>query len=236
MAWEPGETVLGLYEVKDVRSGGMGVVHRVRHLGWQVDLAVKTPRPEWITTPEDRQHFEREAGTWVNLGLHPHTVNCVYVRTVDAAPRVFAEWVDGGSLAEAVHRSAFSDDDPARILDTAIQTAWGLAHAHEAGLVHQDVKPANVMLEPDGTVKVTDFGLAKTLQPGKAAPAGVSFAGMTREYCSPEQADAMAGRAGVRITAASDVWSWGVTVLEMFNGERPTNFGQADPGDRRASA
>lgn len=230
MVWQPGETILGLYEVKDVRSGGMGLVHRVRHLGWQVDLAVKTPRPERVTTPEDRRHFEREAGTWVNLGLHPHTVNCVYVRTIDATPRVFAEWVDGGSLADADHRGAFSDGDgdgAARILDTAIQTAWGLAHAHEAGLVHQDVKPANVMLEPDGTAKVTDFGLATARQPDQDAPPGVSVAGMTREYCSPEQAEAVAGRAGVRITAASDVWSWGVTVLEMVNGERPTHFGQA---------
>ncbi|MEU0531247.1 WD40 repeat domain-containing serine/threonine protein kinase [Amycolatopsis tolypomycina] len=227
MAWQPGETVLGLYEVKDVRSGGMGVVHRVRHLGWQVDLAVKTPRPEWVTTPDDRRHFELEAGTWVNLGLHPHIVNCVYVRTIDATPRVFAEWVDGGSLAEAAHRATSSGDGLARVLDIAIQTAWGLAHAHESGLVHQDVKPANVMLEPDGTAKVTDFGLAKALRSDGEAPAGVSFAGMTREYCSPEQAEAMAGRTGVRITAASDVWSWGVTVLEMFNGERPTGFGQA---------
>ncbi|MFC0541448.1 protein kinase domain-containing protein [Kutzneria chonburiensis] len=224
MTWQPGETVLGLYEVKDVRSGGMGVVHRVRHLGWQVDLAVKTPRPEKVTTAEDRRHFEREAGTWVNLGLHPHTVNCVYVRTIDAAPRVFAEWVDGGSVADAVARGGLT---PARILDLAVQIAWGLAHAHAAGLVHQDVKPANVMLDPDGTAKVTDFGLAKAIQPAEDAPAGVSFGGMTRPYRSPEQADAVAGQAGVRITAASDVWSWGVTVLEMFAGGWTTPYGEA---------
>jgi eukaryotic-like serine/threonine-protein kinase len=224
MGWQPGETVLGLYEVKDVRSGGMGVVHRVRHLGWQVDLAVKTPRPEKIVTPEDRRHFEREAETWVNLGLHPHAVNCVYVRTIDAMPRVFAEWVDGGSLDDAVRQGGLS---PARILDIAVQTAWGLAHAHEAGLVHQDVKPANVMLDPDGTAKVTDFGLAKATQSAEDAPAGVSFAGMTRPYRSPEQADAVAGQVGVRITAASDVWSWGITVLEMFAGRWTTRYGEA---------
>ncbi|HEY0499699.1 MAG TPA: protein kinase [Kutzneria sp.] len=224
MGWQPGETVLGLYEVKDVRSGGMGVVHRVRHLGWQVDLAVKTPRQDRVTTPEDRRHFEREAGTWVNLGLHPHTVNCVYVRTIDAAPRVFAEWVDGGSLADVIQHGALA---AARILDIGVQTAWGLAHAHAAGLVHQDVKPANVMLDPDGTAKVTDFGLAKAMRSDEIAPEGVSFGGMTPAYCSPEQADAVAGRVGVRITAASDVWSWGVTVLEMFAGRRTTSYGQA---------
>ncbi|WP_273942540.1 serine/threonine-protein kinase [Kutzneria chonburiensis] len=193
MTWQPGETVLGLYEVKDVRSGGMGVVHRVRHLGWQVDLAVKTPRPEKVTTAEDRRHFEREAGTWVNLGLHPHTVNCVYVRTIDAAPRVFAEWVDGGSVADAVARGGLT---PARILDLAVQIAWGLAHAHAAGLVHQDVKPANVMLDPDGTAKVTDFGLAKAIQPAEDAPAGVSFGGMTRPYRSPSRPTPWPARPG----------------------------------------
>ncbi|MGW3465843.1 hypothetical protein ACWDE9_42680 [Streptomyces olivaceoviridis] len=94
--WRPGEVVLDLYEVlDDVRSGGMGVVHRVRHRGWNVHLAVKTPRPELVASETGRRRFEAEAGTWVSLGLHPHTVNCAYVRTVDGLPRVFAEWVDG---------------------------------------------------------------------------------------------------------------------------------------------
>src|SRR5260370_4306029 len=101
--WVPGEVVVGLYEVLDVvHSGGMGVVHRVRQRGWQVDMAVKTPRPELTRTPEGRGRFEAEAGAWVGLGLHPHTVSCAYVRTIDGVPRVFAEWVDGGSLAQAV--------------------------------------------------------------------------------------------------------------------------------------
>ncbi|WP_346044522.1 WD40 repeat domain-containing serine/threonine protein kinase [Actinomadura chokoriensis] len=240
--WTPGDVVLGLYEVLDVvHSGGMGVVHRVRHCGWQVDMAVKTPRPKYVRNPEDRRRFEDEAGTWVNLGLHPHTVGCAYVRTIDDLPRVFAEWVDGGSLAQAVDGGQLYEGGDeaalARILDIAVQTAWGLAHAHEAGLVHQDVKSANVMLEPDGTAKVTDFGLAKARaasesgESGAAPPPGlpvsVSFGGMTRAYCSPEQAAAAAGDRGVRITAATDVWSWAVTVLEMFAGRPPTRRGQA---------
>ncbi|TDD74227.1 protein kinase [Actinomadura darangshiensis] len=238
--WTPGEVVLGLYEVLDVvHSGGMGVVHRVRHRGWQVDMAVKTPRPKFVQNPEDRSRFEAEAETWVGLGLHPHTVGCAYVRTIDGMPRVFAEWVDGGSLAQAVDSGELYAGDPeaalARILDIAVQTAWGLTHAHEAGLVHQDVKSANVMLEPDGTAKVTDFGLAKARaasEGGETArppdlPATVSYGGMTREYCSPEQAAAAAGARGVRLTAATDVWSWAVTVLEMFAGRPPSHHGQA---------
>lgn len=234
--WTPGDVVLGLYEVLDVvRDGGMGLVHRVRHRDWQVDLAVKTPRPERVRTPHDRRLFETEAGTWVGLGLHPHTVNCVYVRTIDSLPRVFAEWIDGGSLAAAVrggrlyeggHRVALG-----RILDVAVQMAWGLAHAHDSGLVHQDVKPANVMLQTDGTAKVTDFGLAGTSAANRQEsgddPPGVTFAGMTPAYCSPEQAVAAAGRRAVRLTTATDVWSWAVSVLEMFAGRRLTDHGQA---------
>ena len=169
MAWQLGETVLGLYAVKDVRSGGMGVVYRVHHVGWHGGPGGEDALPEWVTTEEDCRHFEREAGTWVNLGLHPHTVSCVYVRTIDGMPRVFAEWVDGGSLAEVV--AAGGLDTTAKILDIAIQSAWGLHHAHEQGLVHQDVKPANVMLAADGTAKVTDFGLAKAVA-GRRGRAG----------------------------------------------------------------
>lgn len=237
MDWTQGDVVLGLYEVRDaVHSGGMGVVHRVRHLGWQVDMAVKTPRPELVGTPEGRGHFEAEAGTWVGLGAHPHTVNCAYVRTIDGMPRVFAEWVDGGSLAQAVRGGALYAGDErtalARVLDIAVQTAWGLTHAHGAGLVHQDVKPANVMLDPDGTAKVTDFGLANARAANETErppdmPVTASFGGMTPAYCSPEQAAAAAGARDRRLTTATDVWSWGVTVLEMFAGRRPTNYGQA---------
>src|SRR4051794_2961149 len=151
--WQPGEVVLDLYEVlDDVRSGGMGTVQRVRHLGWNVDLAVKTPRPERVASDSGRRRFEAEAGTWVGLGLHPHTVNCAYVRPGGGVPRVFAEWVDGGDLAEAVAGGRLYEGGSraalARVLDVAVQTAWGLQHAHDTGLVHQDVKPANVMLEP----------------------------------------------------------------------------------------
>jgi WD40 repeat protein len=213
MPWAAGQIILGQYEVLgESHAGGMGVVHRVRHLGWEVDLAVKTPRGS-ASFPR----FEAEAATWVGLGLHPHTVNCVYVRTIDAFPRVFAEWVDGGSLAEAIRGGRL---DQARMLDIAIQTAWGLRHAHDSGLVHQDMKPANVMLEPDGTAKVTDFGLAVAAEHG-------TFGGLTPAYSSPEQAAAANGDRSGRLTSATDVWSWAITVAEMFAGRRITRFGQA---------
>ncbi|MET0415414.1 MAG: protein kinase [Actinoplanes sp.] len=214
--WAVGDVVFDHYEVRDViHLGGMGVIYRVHHREWETEFAVKTPRPELARTANGRAAFEQEAETWVRLGMHPHIVTCAHVRRLDGVPRAFAEWVDGGNLGDAVAAGRLAD--PVAMVDTAVQIAWGLAYAHGRGLVHQDVKPANVMLEPDGTAKVTDFGLAR---------ADAGFAGRTPAYCSPEQARAAAG-ALERVTAATDVWSWALCVLEMATGGRPTRFGQA---------
>src|ERR1700751_3612158 len=95
--WKVGDVILDRYEVKQVfTGGGMGLVYRVRHLDWNIDLAVKSPRPEFFQSRQQIENFEREAETWVNLGLHPHTVSCYYVRRLGAIPRVFIEFLEGG--------------------------------------------------------------------------------------------------------------------------------------------
>ncbi|MFC4051661.1 protein kinase [Actinomadura syzygii] len=235
--WRRGDVLLDLYDVLDVIvTGGMGLVYRVRHRGWDAELAVKVPRPELVGTEWGVREFATEAETWVGLGPHPNTVECAYVRRIGQVPGVFAEWVDGGSLADAVREGRLRGPDErravARFLDVAIQFAWGLEHAHGAGLVHQDVKPANVMLAADGTVKVTDFGLAKARiragEGGEPRPDPdplVSFAGLTPAYCSPEQARAAAGE-HVALTRATDMWSWALSVLSMFAGGAPTRSGE----------
>lgn len=224
--WSPGDTVDGLYEVGDVLGQGMtGVVHRVRHLAWNTDLAVKTPLADVLAHREDRESFVREAETWVSLGLHPHVCTCHYVRSLGGVPRVFAEYLDGGSLRDWIDDGRLyrggSRRVLARVLDIAIQTAWGLRHAHERGVIHQDVKPANIVLDSGGTARVTDFGLARTARgrggttgPGSPPDATVlvTVGGMTPAYASPEQV------AGRPLDRRSDVWSFAVTVLEMFLG------------------
>jgi WD40 repeat protein/serine/threonine protein kinase len=221
--WKVGDIILDLYEVKGVLGeGGFGKVYRVHHTGWDLDLAVKTPRIDRLDET-CKENFKREAETWVNLGLHPHTVSCYYVRDLGGIPRVFTECVEGGSLADWIRDGRLYEGGPEkaleRILDIAIPFAWGLHYAHEQGLVHQDVKPANLLLTEDGTAKVTDFGLAKAR--GKPAdgttPIGettlVEGGGLTPAYCSPEQA------AGQLLSRKTDIWSWAVSVLEMFTGE-----------------
>jgi WD40 repeat protein/serine/threonine protein kinase len=230
-----GDTILDLYDVTALLGeGGMGKVYKVHHRGWAVDLAVKSPRPEIFAHAGGQENFVREAETWVNLGLHPHIVSCHYVRSLGGIPRVFAEYVSGGSLADWIRCRKLYDGGPGlaleRILDVAIQIAWGLDYAHAQGLVHQDVKPANVMMTADGTAKVTDFGLARARRlAGERAdvvPGGsilVSVGGMTPAYCSPEQA------AGRSLSRQTDLWSWGLSVLEMFIGEVTWLAGQAAP-------
>ncbi|WP_419992730.1 protein kinase domain-containing protein [Streptomyces boninensis] len=239
--WRVGDVVDGRYEVLRVHGdGGMGLVHRVRHLGWGSDLAVKSPRAELFRNTTARLRFVAEAENWVSLGLHPHVCGCHYVRTIDGVPRIFAEYITGGSLRDWIDDGRLYGGGPAtaveRILDLAVQIAWGLEHAHSCGLVHQDVKPANVLLEqqPGGIVaKVTDFGLARaksvpaagpgasgvaTTGPGETAFAGAAgtllatSVGMTPVYASPEQGS------GQRVGRRSDVFSFAVAVLEMFNG------------------
>ncbi|MFE2726854.1 WD40 repeat domain-containing serine/threonine protein kinase [Kitasatospora sp. NPDC059327] len=216
------------YEVKEVAGeGGMGRVLRVLHRQWGIDLAVKTPKPEVFATDEQRERFVTEAEAWVALGLHPNICGCHYVRVVDGVPYVFSEYVGDGSLHDWIADRRLYGGGPdaavARIVDLAVQMAWGVGHAHAAGLVHRDVKPANVLLDVQGgdiVAKVTDFGLARIrpivaeddggLAHGVSAP--VSAGGRTPAYASPEQ---LSNRPVGRRT---DTFSLGVTVLEMFTG------------------
>jgi WD40 repeat protein/serine/threonine protein kinase len=232
--WQVGDVILDLYEVKEIiTSGGMGLVYRVHHRGWNLDLAVKSPRSEIIASTEGKQNFIREAETWVNLGLHPHVASCHYVRTLGNVPRIFAEWVEGGSLEDWIQNGKLHEGGKEaaleRILDIAIQFARGLQFAHDKGLVHQDVKPHNVLMTTEGTAKVTDFGLAKAdavetgFKPDQDASILVSTGGMTPAYCSPEQAE------GKPLSLKTDIWSWAVSVLEMFTGEVTWGAGQAAP-------
>ncbi|QDU23778.1 WD40 repeat domain-containing serine/threonine-protein kinase [Urbifossiella limnaea] len=225
--WEPGSVVLGQYRVDAVHEGGaMGLVYRVHHLGWGMDLAVKSPRPEVLARAGGADRFRDEAETWVRLGPNPHVVTCFYVRTLGGVPRVFAEYVAGGTLHDWVADGRLYVGGPgevlARVLDVAIQFAWGLGFAHGTGLIHQDVKPGNVMMTPGGGAKVTDFGLARA--------AGGGYGGGTPAYYSAEQAqaraEAKAGAGGrTRLTAQSDLWSWAVSVLDLFAGGVSCRYG-----------
>ncbi len=236
--WQVGDVILDRYEVRRIfTDGGMGLVYRVHHRGWGMALAVKSPRPEFLQSGQQIESFEREAETWVNLGLHPHIVSCYYIRCLGGIPRIFAEFVEGGTLSEWIHSRKLyeggTEQAMKRIMDVAIQFAWGLHFAHEKGLVHQDVKPGNVLMAADGTAKVSDFGLASArrvsaddttvaARPGQSILVpGSGF--MTPPYASPEQLR------GEALSRKTDVWSWAVSLLEMLVGEVTWASGLAAP-------
>jgi len=227
--WDVGDVIDGLYRVwgKD-ESGGMGVVYFVEHLGWKTNLAVKSIRPEILRDEKVVKAFIREAETWVDLGLHPHVVSCFYVRQMGGLLRVFAEYVDGGSLKKALSEGRIKDFKT--ILDLAIQFCRGMDYAHRKGLIHRDIKPGNCLLTKDGVLKITDFGLTKAL--GAVVPelGGLVISGVkegsvsllskggkvvgTPEYMAPEQFE---GKADF----SSDIYSFGVMLFEMVCGRRP---------------
>jgi WD40 repeat protein len=223
LKWNIGDVIADLYEVTGVLGeGGMGIVYKVHHKEWDVDLAVKSIRPE-ILNDTGLENFIKEAETWVNLGLHPNTVSCYYVRKLGEVPRIFSEYIDGGSLKEWIQTKKLyegtKEEILKRILDISIQTAWGLQYAHEQGLVHQDVKPANILMSSDGSIKVTDFGIAKArfnigeiYTPSKDGTILVPSGAMSRLYCSPEQAE------GKPVSRKTDIWSWALSIFEMFTG------------------
>ncbi|MEI6125187.1 MAG: protein kinase, partial [Pseudomonadota bacterium] len=245
--WRRGDVIIGLYEVTDVFTGGAtAMVYKVFHRAWNMNLAVKSPKPAILTGTRGVNNFESEAQTWVNLGLHPHIVSCYYVRRLGGIPRLFVEFVDGGDLASWIRKKNLYDGGHEtarmRILDIAIQCAWGLQYSHEQGLIHQDVKPANVLMTRDGMAKVTDFGLARARssayeEQGQSTVL-VTCGGMTPAYCSPEQAEILkqaqakvpADKRG-KLTQLTDIWSWAAMVLEMFTGNITWVHGEhADAG------
>jgi WD40 repeat protein/serine/threonine protein kinase len=258
-SWQIGDVILDTYEVLPVmedgiqkpfhQAGGMGRVYKVRNRDWDMDMAVKVPKAEKFQNASQKANFVRECHTWMDLGLHPHIVTCGFVRVLGDVPCVFAEYIDGGSLKSWIYNRKLyeggHEEVLKRILDIAIQFARGLDYAHEKGMIHQDVKPDNLLLEEGDqgklTAKVADFGMinarAATGETISSDPQRSIVAayggGMTEAYCSPEQADILAkSKAGVpkeqlpKLTRRTDIWSWAVSVFEMFTGEVTWRGGQ----------
>ena len=215
-----GTALLDCYVVESkLGEGGMGVVYLVRNTTTGVAYAVKRSK---LTDARARDSFLAELQTWIDLPPHPHIVTCRFFRTQDQDITIFSDYCEGGSLSAWIAGGKLRT--LTQILDIAIQFAWGLHAAHLCGLVHQDVKPANVLMTSDGIAKVSDFGLSRaTRETGFDIPL-VASAGLTPAYASPEQVS------GARLSRHTDVWSWGVSLLEMLVGEVVWHSGVAVAG------
>ncbi len=225
--WTPGQILLDDYRIERILGqGGIGTVYLVECRALKsVRLAVKTLRKSLLADPEKKRLFIRELRTWIALPDYPHLTTCHFFRTIDNRIAIFNEFVNGGSLADSIDAGRIQGIP--HILDIAIQIAWGLQAAHAYNIVHRDIKPSNVLMSRDGEVKITDFGLSCVRSRNFGIPDldnnRDSTASMTVTYCSPEQME------GANPGIHTDIWSWGLTVLEMFLGESLWRFGfQAD--------
>lgn len=216
--WPVGHVFLDEFEVQGVLGqGGMGMVYLVRQLSTTQHFAVKRAR---LAHSDSRRRFLAELQLWMDLPPHPHLAPCRFFRTVDDEVVIFTDLATGGSLADWISQGRLRRLP--QLLDIAIQVAWGLHALHERGLIHQDVKPANVLMRADGLAQVADFGLTRARVryqhpplSGDASSVVVSSGALTPAYCSPEQFAAQP------VSRRTDVWSWGVLVLEMFLGRVP---------------
>ncbi len=156
-----GDWIDDRFEIFAVHPGGMGVVyvaHDHKGAAGRNLLAIKTLREEWLLDTDWSARFAAECELWVRLGSHPNIVHAHSVERFDDRPHILLELVTGGDLRRRIGTPAL---DVPHILDLGIQFCLGMDHAVRQGLrCHRDVKPGNLMLSPDGTLKITDFGLA----------------------------------------------------------------------------
>jgi serine/threonine-protein kinase len=204
---------LGPYRLLErVGTGAYAAVYRGRHDVMGVERAIKVPRPPASAWPEHRERFLREARVAARL-RHPNVVGVHDCATApDGTPYIVMELVAGRSLAERLEAGLPA---PTEMLWVAGQVARALDHAHAAGVVHRDVKPANVLLADDGTVRLGDFGIAHL---GPEPEPGEAWAGAgTPAYMAPEQ---RLGRRDV-LGPHTDVYGLAAVVYEMLTGRPP---------------
>src|SRR3954471_1839310 len=222
MSFHP-STRIGQYEIQSpLGAGGMGEVYRARDTRLGRDVALKVLPDSFAADPERIARFEREAQ--MLAALSHANIAAIHGLEISGPTRVLVmQLVEGESLEARLRRGPLPLDEAIAI---ARQIGDALSAAHERGIVHRDLKPGNIMLTPDGGVKVLDFGLARMVEPD-AAVSGLSMsptlsiqatmAGTilgTAPYMSPEQAR---GRA---VDKRTDIWAFGCVLFEMFTGKR----------------
>jgi serine/threonine protein kinase len=203
--------VAGKYRITEkLGEGGMGIVYKAEDTKLNRSVALKFLSPELTKNEEARGRFIQEAQAASALD-HPnictvHEIN----ETEDDQVFIAMTCYEGESLKEKIAKGPL---EPEEVFNIAIQVAQGLAKAHKKGIVHRDVKPANVIITPDGIGKILDFGLAKLSGQVRLTQTGVMMG--TVAYMSPEQAK------GGEIDQRTDIWSLGVMIYEMLTGNLP---------------
>ena len=207
-----GELIAERYELRElVGAGGMSSVYKAHDRLLERTVALKVLHERFMNDGEHVERFKHEARAVAQLS-HPNIVTVIDRGERDGCQFIVFEYVDGENLKELVLREApLAERDAVRLV---LQIAQALAFAHQHGLIHRDVKPQNVLLPEGGEAKVTDFGIARSVD----VQGGITQTGTvmgTSDYIAPEQAR------GAKATAQTDVYALGIVLYELLTGEVP---------------
>ena len=206
-----GQIVKERYEILEILGeGGMAFVYKARDTQLERFVAIKTLKPNYVNQETFVDRFKREAKTAANLN-HPNIVQ-IFDWGIEEEPYFVMEYIEGNTLTSIIAKNrtiSLSD-----ILFIGAQVSSGLHAAHQKGLVHRDIKPGNIMITPDGKVKVTDFGIVSLQNEESDITKTGSILG-TASYISPEQAQ------GKPVSIESDLYSLGTVLYELIAGKAP---------------
>jgi eukaryotic-like serine/threonine-protein kinase len=206
-----GTLLSGRYRLESrIASGGMSTVYRARDQTLERTVAIKLMAREIATDSDQLERFRREARAVAPIS-HPHIVTVIDAGEDEGRPYIVFEYVEGETLKARIRRTGGLPVSEA--VAYAIEVARALGAAHARHVVHRDVKPQNVLIDEEGSAKVTDFGIARTLDEEGLTVDGRVLG--TTDYVSPEQA------LGHAVTGQSDLYSLGIVLWEMLTGEVP---------------
>lgn len=206
-----GKRLDGRYEIQEIIGvGGMAVVYKAFDNQQNRTVAIKILKEEFISNDEFLRRFKNESKAIAMLS-HPNIVNVYDVSFGDLIQYIVMEYIEGITLKEYIEREGSLRWKDA--IYFTIQILKGLQHAHDKGIVHRDVKPQNIMVLPDGTIKVTDFGIARFARSEQRTITDKAIGSV--HYISPEQAR------GERTDEKTDIYSVGVMLYEMITGRLP---------------
>jgi len=201
----------GKFEIeKELGQGAMGDVYQARDPDLDRRVALKTVKPALLKGKDTLARFKREARAAARL-QHPNIVTIFEVGEVDDTRYIAMEFVDGEELGTAIHHlDRFTLEQKIRLM---VDVCRGLHFAHKMGVIHRDVKPANILVTRDRVVKILDFGIARSLGEANMTQTGMVLG--TPSYISPELLK------GDEVTHRADMWAVGVILYELLSGRRP---------------